>query len=73
MAMNHNITIRDAHKVAVTAAKMIHTNIEGVADVDVDLELDEGAYGGSSSGSGSGSNSHTHTHINVKGRVKKDD
>jgi hypothetical protein len=47
----------------VTAAKMIHTHIEGVAYVDVDLEL-EGIFGG-----GEGQVPFGH----IKGKVKKDD
>ena len=49
--------------VPVTAAKMIHTHIEGVAYVDVDLEL-EGIFGG---GEGQAPFGH------IKGKVKKDD
>jgi hypothetical protein len=47
----------------VLAAKLIHSSIEGVADVDVDLELDEGAWGPGGRVSG----------MNVKTKLKKED
>jgi hypothetical protein len=50
---------------AVTAAKLIHAHIEGVADVDVDLELDEGAWGPDGSRSFS-------THVKGKVHVRHD-